>query len=69
MGKPITVRNLHANTPIIIDGEKGLFTESGANKFNDIDTWGFPVLQPGQNTISIDNSNIAAQISYKPKFM
>lgn len=68
-GKPITINNLHANTPVIIDGEQCLVTESGLNKFSDANMWAFPVLQPGGNTISIDHSGVAVQVVYKPKFI
>jgi phage-related protein len=69
MGKEITINNLHVNTPIVIDGEQCLVTENGANKFSDTDMWAFPVLQPGSNTVSVDNSDVTVQVSYKPKFM
>lgn len=39
------------------------------NKFPDADMWAWPVLQPGNNTISIDNAQCAVKVSYKPKFM
>jgi phage-related protein len=65
----ITISNLNANTPVIIDGEQCLVTENGANKFSDTDMWEFPSLQPGANVISINNSNVTVQIEYKAKFM
>ena len=68
-GKPITISNLHANTPVIIEGEQCLVTESGVNKFSDTDMWAFPVLQPGANTISVDHGGVTVQIVYKPKFI
>ena len=68
-GKSITISNLHANIPVIIDGEQGLVTENGVNKFGDTDMWGFPTLQPSSNAVSISQSGIAVKIQYKPKFM
>lgn len=69
MEKVITVKNLRANNPIIIDGEQYLVTENGLNKFTDTDMWKFPILQPGGNTISINSGSVAVQIKYKPNFM
>ena len=39
------------------------------NKFADTDLWAFPVLQPGENTIGVSNTNCVVTIAYKPKFM
>ena len=39
------------------------------NKFIDADMWAFPVLQPGENTIGVSNTNCAITIAYKPKFI
>jgi len=69
MGKPITVNNLHANTPVIIDGEQCLITESGLNKFAETDMWNFPTLQPGANTITSSTVNCVVKIAYKPKYI
>lgn len=65
----ITVKNLHANTPVKIDGEQCLVTEGANNKFSSMDMWNFPVLQPGGNTISLDNSNGNITIQYKPRWL
>lgn len=68
-GKDMTIKNFVANTPVIIDGEQGLVTQSGANKFGDTDMWAFPTLKPGANTISINQTGVAVKIQYKPRFM
>lgn len=68
-GDNITVKNLKANTSVIIDGESCTVLQGGANKFNDTDMWQFPVLQPGSNTITLDNSNCTLQIQYKPRWI
>jgi len=39
------------------------------NKFPDTDMWSFPVLQPGDNPVSIDSAVCNVKIEYKPKFM
>jgi phage-related protein len=65
----ITINNLHANVPIIIDGEQCLITENGINKFGDTDMWEFPSLKPGANTITTSASNCTIQIQYKPRWI
>lgn len=69
LGEDITVRNLKANIPVIINGEKGLITERGKNKFNETDMWEFPYLSPGKNTISIDKDNVDIKIKYKSRWI
>lgn len=65
----IVVNNLHANIPVLIDGEKCMVIENGQNKFADVDMWSFPVVKPGENNISTDNSNSIVTIQYKPKWL
>lgn len=66
---PITLKNLKANTPVIIDGEACTVLQEGTNKFPDTDMWEFPTLQPGANNIQTDNANCTIQIQYKPKWI
>lgn len=65
-GEDITIKNLTAGNKIIIDGEKGLVTENGQNKWPDYDSWGFPKLEPGINEI---NSDIEITVKYKPRWL
>lgn len=65
----ITVNNLLANVPRIIDGESCTVLQAGVNKFADVDMWQFPVLQPGENTIGVSSANCVISIVYKPKYI
>lgn len=65
----ITVNNLLANVPRIIDGEACTVLQAGVNKFAEIDLWSFPSLQPGTNTINTSVSNCVISIVYKPKYI
>lgn len=67
--KPITINNLKSNIPVVINGEDITVLQGDINKFNDCDIWNFPVLQPGNNIITVDNSNSTIQIQYKPRFI
>lgn len=65
----ITINNLLANIPRIIDGEACTVLQAGVNKFADVDMWQFPVLQVGLNTITTSNSNCIVTVQYKPKYI
>lgn len=68
-GEEITIKNLLANVPVVIDGETCTIIQNGSNKFADADLWGFPILIPGSTTITINNLNCATSIKYKPKYV
>ena len=65
---PVIVKNLIEGKKIILDGEKGLFTEDGSIKA-DIDVWNIPSIMPGVNKIMIDNQWMDITIRYRPRFM
>lgn len=66
----ITIETLAAGETIIINGEMGIITINGQNAFENVDLWEFPVLQPGENKITITNSEIAdVAIMYKPMWL
>lgn len=66
----ITVRNLTANSPVIIDGRRKLISEDEVNKFADTDLISFPKLQPGPNQITIsDPSKVTVQLAYYPTYI
>lgn len=65
----ITVNNLLANVPRIIDGEACTVLQAGVNKFGETDFWSFPTLNPGINTINTSVSNCVISIVYKPKYI
>ena len=62
----IIIKNITQGKKIIIDGEKGLTTENGQNKWLDYDSWGFPKLEPGPNEIITD---IPITVKYKPRWI
>jgi hypothetical protein len=65
----IVVINISANTPLVLDGELGLITLGGVNKFLDSTLIDFPLLYPGANTISCNNSQADIQVIYTPVFV
>jgi len=68
-GDSITIKNLKANIPVIVDGETCMVMSNGLNKFGDTDMWEFPSLQLGANTIGTSSANCVINISYKPKYI
>lgn len=67
LGDDIKIKNLTINKTIII--EDGLVLEAGANKFQDYDSWGFPLLPPGANKITLDKSDVNITLKYKPRWI
>lgn len=65
----IAVINVTANAPLVIDGELGLITLGGVNKYLDSTLIEFPVLYPGENIITCTNSQAKIQVSYTPVFV
>lgn len=65
----ISIFNLLANVPVIIDGELGTVLQNGSNKFGETDLWAFPLLIPGANLITLDHDTGIVSVSYKPKFV
>ena len=66
---PIKIKNLVASKKIIINGEDGLVTVDGINKYGDTEMWQFPSLKPGANTITVDKNSVDITIKYKPRFI
>ena len=62
----IKIRNIAANTEIVIDSEKGIITANGINKFSDTDLTDFPYLIPGNNVISCSVTGLSVTIDYTP---
>ena len=69
LGEPFTIFSLTAGQKVIINGEDGTVTENGENKYPDYDSWGFPVLQPGQNEIAISQTSADVTIRFKPRWL
>lgn len=65
----IVVNNLSSGIPVVIDGEKSIVTENGANKFADCEIWSFPSLLSGNNDLTLSSEQCVVQITYKPRFI
>lgn len=72
--KPIVIKNLTKDKVIRLDGESGLITEAGNNKFSDTELWDFPSLLPGANHITIEclesqQELVNITVKYKPRYI
>ena len=65
----ITIKNLTANMPFIIDGLQGEVLCNGINRFLDTDLIEFPKVKPGKNQIGVSNTNVTVEVSYYPTFI
>lgn len=66
---PVTIKKLTLGKKVILDGENGLFTEDGTNKSEDVEIWSLPMLAPGINTITLDNTWMDITVRYRPRYM
>ena len=65
----ITIYNLTANQPVIIDCENKTITENGVNKFLDTDIIDFPKYKSGNNSINVSSSDVTIQLTYNPTYI
>lgn len=63
----VTVKNLAANVPFVIDGLSGTVTADGENRFADTDLTQFPQIQSGENEISLSQA-VPTTLEYYPTF-
>ena len=64
----VTVSDISQNDVLIIDSVHGLITCNGDNKFLDSDLNDFPILTPGDNTISCTAADASLEVTYTPVF-
>ncbi|SHH56140.1 phage distal tail protein [Clostridium intestinale] len=69
LGETFTLKNLAAGQKIIVNGEDCTVLQGSTNRFSDYDSWDFPVLSPGSNTITFSKSNCDVSIKYKPRWI
>lgn len=66
----IVLSNLTEGRAVVIDGEKGIVTEGGANKFADCDIWEFPILKTGrENAVEFSPSRCDVTVRYRPMWL
>ena len=61
---PVTIEDMEANTPIVIDGVTGLITQGGSAR--DIDAWTLPSFLPGKTRVTCDSTYVNIHIIVYP---
>lgn len=69
LGETFTLKNLAVGQKIIVNGEDCTVLQGSTNRFSDYDSWDFPVLYPGANTITFSKSSCDVSIKYKPRWI
>lgn len=68
--EPIKVSHIKANQTLVIDGENKEVLLDDQDYFNNYDSWEFPKLMPGVNSVQIPNGGQASvAIEYTQRFI
>lgn len=68
--EPIKVSHIKANQTLVIDGENKEVLLDDQDYFNNYDSWEFPKLMPGANSVQIPNGGQASvAIEYTQRFI
>lgn len=65
----IIVESLAAGKTVVIDAKTGLVTIDGANAFDKVNLWAFPVLKSGETALTFSNTNARVTIKYTPMWI
>ena len=66
---PVTVSNLETGKTVILDGLTGLITQEGRQKGMDVTIWALPVMQPGENIVTVNSSRMNLRITTIPVYI
>ena len=53
----------------MIDAKTGLVTIDGANAFDKVDLWEFPVLKAGETALTFSNTKARVTVRYTPMWI
>lgn len=69
LGEDIVVESLAAGKTVVIDAKTGLVTIDGANAFDKVDLWEFPVLKAGETALIFSNAKARVTVRYTPMWI
>lgn len=69
LGEDIVVESLAAGKTVVIDAKTGLVTIDGANAFDKVDLWEFPVLKAGETALTFSNTKARVTVRYTPMWI
>ena len=65
----IIIESLAAGKTVVIDAKTGLVTIDGANAFDKVNMWTFPVLKTGETALTFSNTKARVTIRYTPMWI
>ncbi len=65
----ITIQSLASGKTVIIDGIKGIVTISGANAFDKVSLWEFPVIKTGGTSLTFSSNKARVTVRYHPMWI
>ena len=65
----IIVESLAAGKTVVIDAKTGLVTIDGANAFDKVNMWTFPVLKTGETALKFSDTKARVTIRYTPMWI
>ena len=65
----IIIESLAAGKTVVIDTKTGLVTIDGANAFDKVNMWTFPVLKTGETALTFSNTKARVTIRYTPMWI
>lgn len=69
LGEDIIVESLAAGKTVVIDAKTGLVTIDGANAFDKVNLWEFPVLKAGETALIFSNTKARVTVRYTPMWI
>ena len=64
----VTIKDLHAGQPFVVDGIGYTVTENSLNRFADTDMTAFPQIKPGRNTITMSKP-MPVTVEFYPTYL
>lgn len=65
----IIIEKLEVGKTMLIDGEKGIVTVDGANAFDRINMWSFPVMETGEKELHFSGAGAIVKVRYCPMWL
>lgn len=65
----IVIESLAAGKTVVIDAKTGLVTIDGANAFDKVNMWTFPVLKTGETALKFSDTKARVTIRYTPMWI
>lgn len=69
LGDDIIIESLAAGETVVIDAKTGLVTIDGANAFDKVNIWTFPVLKAGETALKFSDTKARVTIRYTPMWI